>query len=285
MRIFITGIQGFLGSTMAREFRRRGWAVAGSARAPRDDAIVRLALGDTPKAGVFAGFDVVVHGAYDAHGGLKRNRDGTRKIYEAAKRDGAGRQILLSSYSARPEAPSTYGRMKFALEQLFQAGGQTIVRPGMVTGGGMFGRLMRAVLRWPLVPLIDGGRDLTPLLDVDDFARVMARIVEQCGEGPFNLFAPRLLSSRRVVELICEAGGHRALLLPVPGAIAIAAGELAFRLRLVKVDAAAGARMARINRVAAYESNLMELIGQAVEPEEAIRRAVSGYRDRCAVGR
>ncbi|MCC7498020.1 MAG: NAD(P)-dependent oxidoreductase [Bryobacterales bacterium] len=275
MKIFITGIQGFLGSAMAAAFRRRGWRVGGSARAPRDRSIPRLTLGDEPPAGLFAGFDVVIHGAYDPHAGLERNVTGTRRIYRAAVRDRVPRQVLISSYSARPAAPTTYGQIKHTLEQFFLAEAQTIVRPGMVTGGGMFERVAQMILRSPLVPLIGSGADLVPILDVDDFTLAMERILEKDERGAFNLFAPRLPASRRVAQLVCQATGHRALLVPVPAWVVIAGARLAFWLRLTRFDASSGARMARINRLPAYESDLVRLIGAATEPEDAIRRSVA----------
>ncbi len=286
MRVFITGVQGFLGSAMAAEFRGRGWLVAGSARIPQDPSTVALALGEEPRPGVFAGYEVVIHGAYDPRAGLERNREGTRRIYAAAARDGVRRQIFLSSYSARPQAPSVYGRMKYELEQFFLAEGQTIVRPGMVTGGGMFEQLTRSMLRLPVAPVVDGGCDLVPLLDISDFARAMARIVDGDEGREFNLFAPRLLTSRRVAERVYASAGRRAVLVPVPAAVVIAAGTLGSWLRLVRFDAAGSARMARVNRVAAYESDLVRLIGTVIEPEEAIRGAIAQYGSgSAAVGR
>lgn len=278
MKIFITGVQGFLGSAMAAEFRGGGWTVAGSAREPREASTIRLALGEEPAAGVFEGVDVVVHGAYDARAGLERNRDGTRRIFEAARREGVGRQIFVSSYSARRNSASVYGQMKFVMEQDFLGEGGTIVRPGLVTGGGMFARLARGMLRLPVIPLTDGGRDLVPILDAGDFARAMARIVGSEAGREFNLFSPEMPTSRRVAELVLEAGGHRALLLPVPAGLLIAVVSTGAWLRLLPRGAAGGIRAARMNREAAYVSDLERLIGVATPAEEAVRRGVRAAR-------
>ncbi|MCX6625276.1 MAG: NAD(P)-dependent oxidoreductase [Acidobacteria bacterium] len=279
MKIFITGVRGFLGSSLAAEFRSRGWEVAGSARSPGDASTVRLALGDEPVAGTFAGVDVLLHAAYDPRAGSDVNRRGTERIFAAAAKAGVARQIFLSSYSARPGSPSNYGQMKYLLEQFFLEQGQTIVRPGMVTGGGMFERLTRGMLRLPVVPLAGGGRDLVPILDIGDFTRSLALIAEGAEGREFNLFAPELLTSRRVAELVLEAAGHRALLVPVPGSLLIAVATLGAWLRLLPPGAAGGVRAARLNRVAAYESHLPRLIGTHTPPGEAIRRSVA------AVGR
>src|ERR1700723_1472322 len=98
MRIFITGIGGFLGSALAEHLAARGHEVRGSRRS-------EMQLGGPFEASVFAGMEVVIHCAHDFTPGARRkNVDGTRAWFDAAAAQGARLQVLLSSYSARPDA-------------------------------------------------------------------------------------------------------------------------------------------------------------------------------------
>ena len=100
-----------------------------------------------------AGVETVVHLAYDRKAAIELNVEGVKRVFNAAKEAGASRQIFVSSYSARPDALSEYGRLKYLLESFFLECGQTIVRPGLVIGnGGLFGRNMEKILHTPLMP-------------------------------------------------------------------------------------------------------------------------------------
>jgi len=259
---------------MAARFRAQGWEVTGSARSPKSPEVARLELGDTPDTALFTGVDVVIHAAYDPKAGLERNHTGTARIREAAARAGVARQIFISSYSARANSPSVYGQMKYALEQEFLREDMTIVRPGLVTGGGMFAVLAKGMLRLPAIPLPGGGMDLVPILDRADFAEAMVRVVESSEEREFNLFAPRMIRSREVARTIIQTAGKRTLLVPIPIGLAIAGATAAAWLRVIPKSAVGGLHATRLNREAAYESDLERLIGRSTPAAEAVRTAV-----------
>ncbi len=93
------------------------------------------------------------------------NVAGTTRWLEEAQAAGVPLQIFLSSLSAAPAALADYGRAKYALEERFTAAGGVVFRLGVVVGpGGMFGRMVESARRFPVVPLLDGGRQrLYPL--------------------------------------------------------------------------------------------------------------------------
>jgi dihydroflavonol-4-reductase len=77
---------------------------------------------------------------------------------------------------------SVYGRSKLAAEELVRAFGErgvagTIVRPCVIYGPGdrHFLPIVLRLARLPVVPLIDGGRNLFDLVHVDDVADLMIR--------------------------------------------------------------------------------------------------------------
>ena len=64
--------------------------------------------------------------------------------------------VFVSSQTARPDAPTSYGRTKWRIEQEVLSAGGWVVRPGQVYGGGvrgLFGMLGKAVWELAVVPL------------------------------------------------------------------------------------------------------------------------------------
>jgi len=235
--IFITAIGGFLGSQLAAGLAARGHQVKGSVRSSRAIAgasLVRLALDEPFDPDVFAGCDVVVHAAHDfARGAHDANVRGTIAWAEAATRAGATRQLFISSPSAQPDAPSEYGHVKYTLERWFLGAGHLVVRPGLVVGlGGLFARQRAALLRTPLVPLIGGGDQPTFVIAVDHFVDAVARIVEDGTPRKASLFYDDRPPMRTFVAAVKHAVGQRAIIVPIPAAVAIGLTRLARALRL-----------------------------------------------------
>ena len=237
MTIFITAIGGFLGAQLAAGLSARGHLVTGSHRRGQTadgTPAIRLALDEPFDPGVFNGCDAVIHTAHDfAPGGCDKNVRGTMAWAEAAARAGATRQLFISSPSAQPRAPSEYGRAKYALERWFLDAGHLVVRPGLVIGrGGLFARQRAALLRTPLVPLIDGGRQPTLVIAVDHFVAAVVRILEDGLPRETSLFYDDRPPMRELVTAIKRAAGQRAIVVPIPASLAIASTRLAHALRL-----------------------------------------------------
>lgn len=209
MKLFITGIGGFLGGAIGSHFGAAGYVVEGSRR-------------ETPlTARTFNGVDVVIHAAHDfTRGAASRNIDGTAAWFQAAQEQGVRRQIFLSSCSAGPE--SEYGRIKQAIEPLFLNAGQTVVRPGLVMGdGGLFARQRRAILRSPVIPMIGGGRQPTAVIGMDEFLTAMRRIIERDLRGAFTLYRTPMPSYRDFVSEIRQAAGLKPRFVNLPISLAL----------------------------------------------------------------
>jgi len=235
--IFITAIGGFLGSELAAGFAARRHQVKGCVRssgAIAGASLVRMALDEPFDPDVFAGCDVVIHAAHDfARGAHDANVRGTIAWADAAARAGATRQLFISSPSAQRDAPSEYGRAKYTLERWFLEAGHLVVRPGLVVGrGGLFARQRAALLRTPLVPLVGGGNQPTFVIAVDHFIDAVARIVEIGTPREASLFYDDGPPMRAFVAAVKQAAGQRAIIVPIPAAIAIGLTRLARALRL-----------------------------------------------------
>lgn len=271
MKIFITGIRGFLGANLARALEARGHRVSGSSSEATH--IARLRIGEPVDPAIFADTDTVIHCAHDfMPGTLERNVRGSRLILEAA---GARRQIFISSHSARPDAVSEYGIAKYRIEREYLEAGQTVVRPGLVIGaGGMFARHLHMIRNSRVIPLVDGGIDPVAILALSDFCLAMVKVVEADGQLVLNLFNRTEPCMREIVDTVLRLDHRRALIVPVPYSLASLGVTAAERLRVPLSFNSGSLRTMKLNRERVHESNLHDLLGSETDLETAIVRSL-----------
>jgi nucleoside-diphosphate-sugar epimerase len=255
MRVFITGIGGFLGGALAAHLAARGHEVRGSGRS-------KMQLGGPFDASVFAGTEMVIHCAHDFTAGARRkNVDGTRMWFDAAAAQGARLQVLLSSYSARAGAESEYGQTKFEMERMFQTRLQTVLRPGLVMGdGGLYRKQRAALLRMPVVPVIGDGLQPTAVIRIEHFLEAATVVIEEERTGTFNLFYEKQPSYRELVRAVKAEAGQRTIFLPIPAGLALAVARAAEAMHLpvpVKPDQI---RALMGNQSAPWRSDLASLL-------------------------
>jgi nucleoside-diphosphate-sugar epimerase len=279
MKVFITGIRGFLGSNLAGALEARGHEVIGSSR----DGLnaVRIHLGEPVDSAAFEGADTIVHCAHDFRpGAMERNVEGARLLFDAGK----GRhRIFVSSHSAREDAVGEYGISKYRIERIFLAGGlagaETVVRPGLVIGsGGLFGRTLRTIRNLRIVPLVDGGRDPAPVLAIADFCEAMVNLIESGRRSTYNLFNATMPSVREIVDAVLRIEGRRALVMPLPYGLTLAAVKAAGRLNVPLPFNVESLRTLRLNRRPVHESDLLKLLSREANFEDAIARALGMMR-------
>ena len=90
-------------------------------------------------------------------------------LIEASKKVVA-KYIFVSSQTARSDAPTSYGRTKWHIEQKVLSEGGWVVRPGQVYGGellGLFGMLVDTVKRLPILPAFIPAPKVQPIHVVD----------------------------------------------------------------------------------------------------------------------
>jgi nucleoside-diphosphate-sugar epimerase len=264
MKVFITGIRGFLGSNLAGALEARGHEVVGSSH---------IRLGEPVDSAAFEDADTIVHCAHDFHpGAMERNVEGSRLLFDA----GEGRhRIFVSSHSAREDAVGEYGISKYRIERMYLAAGETVVRPGLVIGsGGLFGRYLRTIRNLRIIPLVDGGRDGVPVLAITDFCEAMINLIESGRRSAFNLFNATMPSMREIVDTVLRLEGRRALVMPVPFGLTLAAVKAAERLNVPLAFDAEGLGTLRLNRTPVHESDLLKLVSRETNFEDAIALAL-----------
>lgn len=225
MRIYITAIGGFLGSALAEHLRSRGHDVNGSTRRVME-------LGRPFDSTVFERQDCVVHCAHDfTPGASDRNIQGTKAWMKTAAELGVRRQVFLSSFAARPDAASEYGRVKHEIEAVFLKRGYAVLRPGLVTGqGGLYQRQKAALLRSSVVPMIGSGEQPVATISLADFLQAATAVIENNRTGAYNLFYEPMPTYREFVKQVRER--RSTLFVPIPFPLALGFAHIAAALRL-----------------------------------------------------
>jgi nucleoside-diphosphate-sugar epimerase len=215
MRVFITGITGFIGKALAARFEQTGWSVVGSSTGRTASNAHTIALGDPFDGSIFMGADVVIHCAYAfGKGAFEVNTAGTRAVAEAARQAGVQHQLFVSSFSADPRATSDYGRSKLQLEDYFTRLGYCSVRPGLVIGnGGLYAKLSAVVAKFPVVPVPAA---TTPVIGAAELAESIHLLCEQRARGVVRLFHQERASLQEIVRQIARAQKRRRLIIPIP---------------------------------------------------------------------
>ncbi len=220
-RIFITGIKGFLGSSLAQELEQRGYWVTGCSHKPEAVDEKKVFYYDfmcAPPHAALSGVDCVIHCAHDLKSGSMRSViEGTIQMVEAAMNTKVREQLFISSISAVNPC-SEYGHTKSSLEQHFLNGKMRVVRLGLILGnGGLFERMISTIKRFPIVPLVDGGRGQVYFISLQDAVSSIALSLEKPTLGlPTNLYYSEPCSMRALVYGLVKKLRLRRLILDMP---------------------------------------------------------------------
>ena len=237
MRIAITGANGFVGRNVI--------AVLLGDEAPGDiRALVRdpgHAASELPRAaldvrradvtdasslrGAFDGMDAVVHLVAiptERHGSFARiNAEGTRAVVREAERAGVRKVVHVSAIGASPDSPYPFLRSKGEGQAAVEASSvpHVVLRPSILFGPGddFFPRL-RFSLRFPVVPLPDGGTARFQPLHVEDLASTVRAALHGSMTGTYEVGGPDPATYRQMLEETMRAYRIRrpTVRLPVP---------------------------------------------------------------------
>lgn len=255
-RVLVTGATGFIGGRLAErlvlehgaEVRALVRSFGGAWRLARFP--VTLARGDVTDRQALAaaarGCDLVFHCAYGTTGSQRSrawvNREGTRRVLEAARAAGVGRVVNLSTLmvygqtadgdldetAPRRRFGNHYSDSKLAAEEIAlgfsRSGGVpvTVLQPTAVYGpwGGVWTEAVLAALKTGRQILVNGGDGLANAVYVDDLvsAMLLAAVKEGAvgeaflvsGESPvtwrelYGRFERMLGGERRTVDMTVE---------------------------------------------------------------------------------
>lgn len=250
MRLAITGASGYIGERLVAGALKQGHTVlALSRRAPAATAVnwQPFDLADDTPIELPSDTNAVIHLAAATQTGAlapEAELSAARRLLMAAGQCGA-HLVFVSSQTAREDAPTSYGRVKWRIEQEVLAAGGIVVRPGQVYGGderGLFGVLVAAVRRLPAIPAFVPAPRVQPV-HVDDLVAALLTAT-----GRRDLMSTVLCIGAAVptsfTAFLRTIARHRLrchrLLLPVPvvalrAAAQLAGPELGARLGLTRL--------------------------------------------------
>ena len=250
MRILITGASGYVGGRLVEHAGRAGHSVIAATRSRPANPHLGWVVFDLAQAQSFhipPGIDAVVHlAAVTTASDISPDTEIAAARHLAAAANHAGARLLfVSSQVARQDAPTPYGQIKWAIEQIVAAAGGVSIRPGQVYGGperGLFGLLVRLVRALPVIPAFMPAPRLQPI-HVDDLARaILAALERVAGSGcVLCLGSPQPVTFTSFLATIARQRVHATRLhIPVPAplvllGVSLLGKSLAGRLGLDKL--------------------------------------------------
>ena len=254
MRAFVTGGTGFVGAHLVQALQARGDDVTCLVRSPAKALAlgwtgVRIVRGDLDDADALTAgctdADVIYHvagriAARSLAEFLAANRDGTRRLQDAAVRSSRSPRLVLVSSQAVggpnargapidesvPPAPVTdYGRSKLAAEEVVRmgTGPWVIVRPPVVYGerDPETLKLFRMARLGIGAVFGDGSQELS-LIHAGDLAQALIAAGTHAAASGRTYYAchPEVLTARALVLAIGRAEGKIPAIVPVPGPLA-----------------------------------------------------------------
>lgn len=226
-KIVVTGATGYIGNRLTDLAISQGFEVVALTRRPVSRCGVVWREFDLASPGADGWpTDVlaVIHLAAQTSSSTALTEDdeihAAECLIRATNRHSA-RFIFVSSQTARLDAPTKYGRTKAIIEAMVLAGGGIVVRPGQVYGGiscGLFGTLVRAVERLPVLP----GFVPSPLVQpihVDDLAKGLMVLAssETIPSKVFRLGSSEPVTFTQFLETIARCRlRRRRIFFPIP---------------------------------------------------------------------
>jgi nucleoside-diphosphate-sugar epimerase len=246
VRVAVTGATGFIGLHTVRAVLAAGDEPVAVVR-PSGDAAPLRALGIAPAyaeltdelalAAAFERCAAVVHlaggGFPDRRTTWQTNVEGTRHVIAACRGAGVPRLLVASTVTVTRERLGAYGESKRAAERLALESGldAAVVRFAFVYGAGrtgVFARLVEAVRRLPIVPIVGSGKlDIAPVY-VDDVASAIVAAVHRdkpIGGRVYTLAGPPASLDELVHDVLTQLG-MRKRTVHLPGLLALALSRL-----------------------------------------------------------
>lgn len=224
MRIAITGATGYIGQRLIHAAHLAGYEVLALSRRPVAQAGVvwqPFDLADaTPLAlpGDIIGVFHLAAETQHARGAEPTESAAAQRLIDAAGAVGAS-FVFVSSQTARANAPTDYGRIKWQIERATLAAGGRVVRPGQVYGGperGLFGVLCALVRRLPVLPAFVPAPVVQPV-HVDDLAAALLSCLAQAPSSVVCVAASEGVSFTAFLKSIARGRTHRRpITIPVP---------------------------------------------------------------------
>ena len=229
MKVFVTGGTGFVGSEVVNQLTEAGHQVVAlvhhtSPETFPEAGVVKIHFGDVMVPEDFSygmrDCDAVIHlvGIIRAFPGQgitfdRLHVEATKKVLNAAKKNGIKKYLHMSANGARPDSDIDYQKTKWLADQMVQESGceWTIFRPTVIFGAGgefieMLGNLVRKA---PIIPVVGDGQYRLQPVAAEEVARTFVKALKKTDvvHETYHLGGAESYSYDRILDLIGEALG------------------------------------------------------------------------------
>lgn len=223
----MTGINGFLGRSIAQELSQKGFRVYGTShqgQAAWDKQRAYLAgvyvfdlrCVEGFDLTVLKGVDLIIHAAFDSCSeSLDHNVSGTAWLVKKGIEAEINDQVYLGSYIAEAQGLSAYSRVKFQTELIFLQYHLTVVRLGLVVGPGSAFNRVRSLIRLGIVPVPMPLPDLA-ISSRQSVAEGILKIATEGLKGEYNLHQGAMTTLSELMKVTATHLNKRILILPIP---------------------------------------------------------------------
>jgi NADH dehydrogenase len=153
----------------------------------------------------------------------------SRTLFQAAAAAGVQRVVHVSITHPALDSPYPYFRGKAQVEQLLADSGLSyaVARPAILFGanGVLINNIAWLLRRLPVFAIGGRGDYRIRGIHVDDLARLCVELGAGEGNQIVDAIGPESLTFRELVDAVRSAVGSRALVLPVPGTVLVAASR------------------------------------------------------------
>lgn len=221
MRIAITGATGYIGRRLLCAARLAGHEVLALSRRPVTGAGVEwqhFDLSDVTTLVLPSDIEAVFHLAAETEHAADAEQEAAKRLIAATVAVNAT-FIFVSSQTAKEDAPTAYGRLKWDIEGATLDAGGLVIRPGQVYGGperGLFGVLCRLMRRLTVLPAFIPAPVVQPI-HVDDLVDALLACLTHQPANVISVAAEDCIKFTEFLKAIARGRTNRFhFFVPVP---------------------------------------------------------------------